>query len=271
MSRISQIIQNTDEPATMESLRKELHSIGITSGTTLVVHSSLSSLGYVVGGAAAVILALEEVLSGDGTLAMPSHTADLSDPGEWVNPPVPKPWHDLIKNQMPPFIPDLTPTRGMGAIAECFRSQEGVFRSNHPCVSWAAWGKNAKYIVENHSLDMPQGESSPLACLYDLDAQVLLLGVGYDSNTCFHLAENRCKFANLRQCKSGAPILNNGQVEWTEYEDITGQEEGFASIGLSFEQGTEAVKQGQVGQAQFRLFSLCRAVDYAVEWMDRQG
>ena len=270
MSRISKIIQYTDEPSTMETLQKELQSFGITSGTTLVVHSSLSSLGYVVGGAATVILAFEEILSADGTLAMPSHTADLTDPGEWSNPPVPKEWHELIRNQMPPFLPDLTPTRGMGAIPECFRSQQGVLRSNHPCSSWAAWGKNAGYIVEKHALNMAQGESSPLARLYDLDAQVLLLGVGYDSNTCFHLAEYRCKFSDSRKYKNGAPVINNGKVEWTEYEDVIGREGEFEVIGSSFEIETKLVKKGKIANANCRLFSLRNAVNYAVKWMNQQ-
>jgi aminoglycoside 3-N-acetyltransferase len=56
---------------------------------------------------------------------------------------------------------------------------------------------------------MSQGEASPLARLYDLDAWVLLLGVGYQRNTCFHLAEYRCRFAAHEACRRGAPILRN--------------------------------------------------------------
>ncbi len=269
MSRLSRIIQHTQLPVTVETLRKDLRSIGISRGTTLAVHSSLSSLGFVIGGAPAVILAIEDVLGTEGKLAMPTHTWDLSDPSEWVNPPVPASWHDLIRRAMPPFFPDLTPTFAMGAIPECFRSQQGVLRSNHPCYSWAAWGKNAKGIVENHELSMGQGETSPLARLYDLDAQVLLLGVGFSSNTCFHLAEYRCQFADSRSCKEGAPTARNGQVEWTTYQDICLHEEDFENIGSSFEQETNAVTQGHIGSSNSRLFSLRRAVDYAVAWMNQ--
>ena len=85
-----------------------------------------------------MILGLEEVIGDEGTLVMPAHSSDLSDPSIWKNPAVPESWWEMIKENMPDFEPDLTPTRQMGAIPECFRKQSGVLRSNHPQVSFAA-------------------------------------------------------------------------------------------------------------------------------------
>ena len=51
-------------PATVPSLSGDLRSLGVTPGMVLLVHSSLSSLGWVCGGAVAVILALEQVYGG---------------------------------------------------------------------------------------------------------------------------------------------------------------------------------------------------------------
>ncbi len=154
-------IETTARPATASSLAADLRSLGLDSGMTVMVHSSLSNLGYVSGGAHAVVMALRQVLGDTGTLVMPTHSSDLTDPGSWSNPPVPESWWDEIRSEMPAYDPLLTPTRLMGAIVECFRHVSGVVRSEHPTVSAAAVGPNAEFIVSNHELAHGLGESSP--------------------------------------------------------------------------------------------------------------
>jgi aminoglycoside 3-N-acetyltransferase len=199
---------------------------------------------------------------------MPTHSTDLSDPEKWSNPPVPKEWCAVMREEMPPFFPDMTPTNGVGVVPECFRGQHDTLRSCHPSVSWAAWGKNAKKIIENHALSMSQGETSPLARLYELGAYVLLFGVGFESNTCFHLAEYRSRFAKLKKCQRGAPTFQNGQVLWTLYDDIYWYDADFAEMGACFETQTPEVTRGYIGQAESLLFPLRAAVDFAVDWMN---
>ena len=75
-------------PWTVATLAADLAALGVRPGSTLVVHSSLSSIGYVTGGAHAVVLALVEALGPDGTLVVPTHSGELSDPGRWQRPPV---------------------------------------------------------------------------------------------------------------------------------------------------------------------------------------
>ena len=76
-------------PVTVHSLMADLQAIGLRPGSTIIVHSSLSTLGWVSGGPVAVVLALENVLTPAGTLVMPTHSGDLSDPAQWQHPPVP--------------------------------------------------------------------------------------------------------------------------------------------------------------------------------------
>jgi aminoglycoside 3-N-acetyltransferase len=106
-----------------------------------------------------------------------------------------------------------------------------------------------------------------LARIYELDGQVLLLGVGHESNTSFHLAEYRAPAA--RQSEDGAPIFENGQRVWKTYNDIELDEEVFGEIGADFEKAV-GVHSSEVGSAQAKLFSQRRAVDFAQEWLTRR-
>jgi aminoglycoside 3-N-acetyltransferase len=149
-------ILSTPSPRTRQSLLSDLRQLGLTPGMTVMVHSSLSSLGWVCGGPVTVVQALMDVVTATGTLVMPTHPTDYSDPADWQAPRVPADWWPIIRETMPAFDPQVTPTRGMGQIVEVFRTWPYVLRSSHPAVSFAAWGQHAEAIVMGHSLDDSQ-------------------------------------------------------------------------------------------------------------------
>lgn len=256
------------KPVTVDSLVDDFKQLGVHSGMTLLVHSSLSSLGWVCGGPVAVIFALEQVIGSTGTLVMPTQSAELSDPKTWSNPPVPESWWETIRATMPAYDQDFTPTLGMGAIPETFRKQSGTLRSSHPQLSFAAKGTHAKQITENHSLDNGLGEQSPLARMYDLEASILLLGVGHESSTSFHLAENRAEYSSKIIKEDGAPILINNTRQWQTFTGVDFDEEDFCQIGAALELETKIVQQGFVGNTTARLMPLCAGVDFAVQWLN---
>ena len=245
----------------------DLRHLGLYEGMTVIVHSSLSSVGWVCGGPVAVIQALMDVVTDKGTIIMPAHTGGYSDPCDWRNPPVPQEWWPIIRDTMPAFEPKITPTSFMGIIAETFRSFDGVIRSSHPSVSFSAWGDHAEFITGNHLIDYSLGETSPLARVYDLDGWVLLLGADYGSNTSFHLSEYRVPGQQV--CKSGAPIIENGIRVWRTYEDIEFNTELFEAIGEEFEKDCSIIKE-LVGSAESRLFKQRLCVDYAKDWITKK-
>ena len=257
-----------DVLVTQPSLVADFTRLGIQPGMVLVVHSSLKSIGWVNGGAVAVILALEEVLGVEGTLVMPTHTADLSDPANWVNPPVPKEWWEPIRATMPAYDPTMTPSYYVGVIPETFRKQAGVLRSNNPDASFAAWGKHARLVTDNHALLPLFGDQSPLARVYDLDGWVLLLGVDHGSNSSLHVAEGRAQIPH-RMVHNGTPMLIEGVRKWVSYEDIDWDETDFATLGTDFARETGLQREGKVGRASALLVPQRALIDYALTWLEQ--
>lgn len=258
-------------PNTVQSLTEDLRLLGIQRGHILLIHSSLRSLGWTCGGIQTVILSLMEAAGPDGTLVMPAHSGDYSDPARWENPPVPAAWHQVIRDTMPAWQAELSPTRGIGSLAEAFRTFPGVKRSAHPQVSFSALGPLAEFITSDHRLSPDLGEGSPLARLYELEASILMLGTGYDTCTSLHLAEHRASWPGKRTLTQGAPILVDGKRQWVWFECLDSSTEDFAACGAAFEQARgDSLTRGSVGLADCRLVPVRALVDFGLTWFAEQ-
>ncbi|MBX7256265.1 MAG: AAC(3) family N-acetyltransferase [Candidatus Hydrogenedentes bacterium] len=261
------VVIHSNRPNTVDSLAHDFRELGIDRCDVLLVHSSMGSIGWVCGAAQAVVLALEEALGPSGTLVMPTHSTHLSDPAPWGSPPVPREWWPVIRESLPAYDPDLTPTRSMGSIPECFRKQTGVVRSAHPHVSFAARGPHASAVVSEHSLAYGLGEGSPLARIYELDGWVLLLGVGHENNTSLHLAEHRADYAAKRVVTQWAPIRKDDQRVWVSFDGLNCDSSDFDSLGRAFNETGQAVF-GNAGAAAAVLMRQRALVDYAIRWFE---
>jgi aminoglycoside N3'-acetyltransferase len=205
----------------------QLRSLGVEAGGVLVVHTAFSKVAPVEGGPLGLISALRSVLGPAGTLVMPTMSDDDDHP----------------------FDPGTTPCLDMGVVADTFWRLPGVLRSDSPH-AFAAIGPKAAEITAPHPLDVPHGLDSPIGRVYQLNGQVLLLGVGHDGNTTVHLAEN------LAGVRYGRPkyltTLIGEQLTRVDYIEIDHCCENFRLLDRWLD-AEAAQRHGIVGQGQARL------------------
>ncbi len=254
------------QPTTLRDLVGGMHNVGVARGATVLVHSSLSRLGWVVGGAQTVLEALRAAVGPDGTLVMPGFSGGHSDPAKWQAPPVPEAWVETVRANMPLFDRATTPTRGLGVVVEGFRSLPGTQRSYHPVDSFLAAGPNADALLADHPIPDGLGPEGPLGRLYDADAHVLMLATDWNTCTCFHLAEYHPKVPREEEL---LPVERaNGVTRWTPYQNTSLNSPYFAKFGPAME------ASGMVAHndaPKMRGFKLRDAVDVARNVIDRDA
>ena len=248
---------------TKSRLLDDFRKAGIEIGDTLCVHTAMSELGYVIGGARTVIEGLIKALGPSGTIMMPTYSGDMSDPAEWSHPPIPRSMIDEVRRELPAYDPVLTPTRGMGAVAELFRHWPEVRRSPHPQSSFSARGKHASDLVEKHPLNFRFGPESPLGKLVDLKGKALLLGAPIETLSLFYLTEYYMD--DRRIVERMAPVTENGTVKWTRYRDAEYPCHWFVDV-TDWLTERKIARVVRIGNAQCILYDAAHTVRAAAEW-----
>lgn len=255
-------------PATAATLAEDLRALGVREGSVVMAHASLSALGFVVGGAEAVVDALRSAVGPTGTIVVPTHSGQLSDPAGWENPPVPADWIRTIRDHLPAFDPARTATRSMGAVPEALLRLPDSVRSAHPHVSIAASGPHAFAIIEPHDLAPAMGVGSPLSRLVDLEVDVVLLGVGHANNTLLHLCEYLAEWPAKPTKTFGAPVVHDGERRWVTWDDLDVDADDFDRLGAALEaEHAEAVSIGPVGSGTGRRVAGRDLVAFATQWL----
>lgn len=261
-------------PVDRDQLAADLWALGLRRGQDLLIHCSLSQIGWVDGGAATLLSAILEVAGPAATLVVPTETT----------------WNSLTSNafraateglddaerarhiaRMPGFDPASTPSAGMGAFAEHVRTRPVAHRSSHPQTSFAAIGPAARACTSIHDLDCHLGDRSPIGWLYAADAAILFLGVGYSVCTAFHLAEYRLPGPARRRSYHCFTVQGGTRVAH-EFTDIYLDDSDFELIGAELESTTDretaaGLRRGHVGSAECRLVPFRLAVDFACSWL----
>ncbi|MCW3085879.1 MAG: hypothetical protein JWP12_3245 [Bacteroidetes bacterium] len=154
--------QETKFLITKERLKEDLKKIGIHTGDSVLVHSSMSKIGFVEGGAKTIVEALFETVGETGTILFPTFPAKGRNKTHLEE----HPFFD-IKN---------TPSQ-MGSITEYFRTSGNVFRSFHPTDCVCAKGPLADYYTNSHFGQLtPYNEHSPFRKLCAEKGKILMLG-----------------------------------------------------------------------------------------------
>lgn len=216
-------------------LQRQLEDLGIRPGELLLVHSAFSRVKPVEGGPLGLIEALDAVIGPAGTLVMPS----MADDDDHL------------------FDPATTPCAGMGIVADTFWRQPGVLRSRNPH-AFAARGPAAEDITAPHPFDIPHGPDSPVGRVHERGGKVLLLGVGHDSDTTVHLAEN---LAGVRyRLPHHVTILRDGRPFRLDYGETDHCCQRFALVDEWLDpKGLQ--RRGRVGNAEARLIRSRTIVD----------
>lgn len=159
-------------------------------GSAAVVHTSLRRLGGVDGGSDAVARVVADMF---GTALLPAFSFASNAPP----PPGDRParngcdytFYDRWNAPPAPFrLEEAGIDISMGAVARRFAALPGVRRSSHPLHSWIARGAAAEDLVRPHPWDTT---NPPLERLAAIGGVVVLIGVGLNSCTAVHVAEER--------------------------------------------------------------------------------
>jgi len=256
------------KPVTKQDILNDLKELGLKEGDIILVHSSLTAIGYVEGGADTVIDALLETVGPSGTILMPTD-------------PLPGTMLDYSKTNII-FDPKKTPSY-MGKITEMFRCRKEALRSLFPTHAVAAIGPHAEYLLKDHEKDgVPFGRNSPNFKLIGLDGYIMLLGCWVNSLTSLRVLD--CTVDNFpvqTQLDEPFPMryLDHAGVEHTILVKVDNPDVAEARITHSVKKQHEiynhllqygCLKQGKVGNATTYLIS-AKGLEEALESLLKRG
>ena len=229
---------------TQTELEFGLGGLGLAAGDRVFVHSSLSSIGRVDGGADTVVAAFRSVLGPTGTLAVPTFS-----------------WNS-VQDPETPFDPAETPSE-TGAITEACRTLPDAERSEHPTHSVCAVGADARSYVDHHPFDESVGVDSPLHRMLADDCTVVLLGVDHTANSAIHVAEklagvpyrDQTRRVYVADATDGARDVTTNAVHGSD---------GFGKFE-PLARAAGIVRDGRLGEASVQLLAGRALLELAVE------
>lgn len=220
---------------TRARIAEDLARLGIARGDVVFVHSSLSSLGWVEGGAEAVIDAFLDALGAEGMMVVPTLSWTFAH-------------GDLARHA---FDPKETPSR-TGKITDTLWRRPGAFRSAHPTHSIAGLGRRAEELVAGHDKTSTFGKEGPYWRYVAWGAKVMFLGVDMCCNTTLHAVEDWLDMPYLQEEKALAKGEDGRAKVVKVYKSPMGDRD-FYRKGSKVERLLEMsgmIRRGKVGRAE---------------------
>lgn len=248
--------------------------MGLRAGDLVMVHSSMRSVGHILGGPNEMIEALLESVGPSGTVMMyvdwedGAQTFTRTDRGKGIPPALMDAW--------PAFDPrKARAARSYGILPEFLRTWPGASRSANPGASVAAVGAQAEWICADHPLNYGYGPGSPLWKLVQTRGRVLLIGSPLENVTLLHLSEHMAQLPDKRVIRYQEKLFRHGGAEWVEIEEFdtsdpvvdTAPEDHFDQLMRAhLEQGEFST--GAIGDAHSYLFEAEHLHRFAVGWLE---
>ena len=227
-------------------ISRSLEQLGLRAGDSVFVHSSLSRMGNVAGGAAAVVQAFLDLLGADGTLMVPTFTFSRTSV----------------------FDVNGSPSR-TGAVTEAARQHPSAVRSPHPTHAPCAIGPLAAWLMEDHLLNGPLDIGSPEDRMAKAGGRVLLLGVDHRANSTIHVGEAYAgSFARMTVYSPLRParrvtIGEDGSSREVFITSMPGCSRGFGAIEAPMREA-DLIADGSVGDAPCQLMLGQAVIDTTV-------
>jgi aminoglycoside 3-N-acetyltransferase len=261
------------QPVRGSALTTGVSRLGLPKGGVVLVHVSLSSLGWVVGGAETVIRALLNAVGPAGTVAAVASWDDIPfHVDRW-----PSEWQEAYREEMPGFDPELSQANPeYGRVPERLRTWPGARKSGHPDQRVVAVGRLAAWLTSTHPLDDSFGPGTPFARLVEAGGYVLLLGAPLQALTLLHHAESIASVPSKRRWSYSLPFATADGVRWRTLRDIDVADEPFpygeagmaaiASAALAAGIGV----RGPVAAAESHLFPAPELIAFARRWLEER-
>ena len=238
-----------------------------------MLHASVKTIGWILGGPRVVLETLLDLVTPGGTLMMLASWE--GNPYRMDRWPVAQ--RELCLAECPAFDPGTSPAdhREMSILAEYLRTWPGAYRSHHPLASFVAVGAQAQCLTADHALHYPHGLESPLARLCAAGGKVLLVGASFSNLTLLHHAEHLANVPHKRIDRYQMPVMQDERRVWVEIEEYDttdgiadfGRDDYFLAIGQAYVASGKG-RTARVGYAPSYLFEANDLKQFGTQWME---